>query len=271
MSNNMRDEIIQVLLATSCQSEGMTADAILQAVTHHQAESEPVAEVMHCYDHEGRDSVRVEVIDYGINPGDLLCRCPQPAAQVPDGWRGWCDVAEHGYPKDAQQVLFVLDGKTVAGAFIGGIFWYNNKKHAAALWRPFPEPLRPDEHRNLLSVALGAPRQDRDCCNQNPCAHPGVGPCDKPAPAAPSIAENREPEQYEIGIYGKAYDGPGKHRAYTHREQPDNFAAGRLGEAARAARPGGDLIDYGLSLLRQLQEQGFGVFEIGRPEPPEVE
>jgi len=267
MSNNMRDEIIQVLLATSCQSEGMTADAILQAVTHHQAESEPVAEVMHCYDHEGRDSVRVEVIDYGINPGDLLCRCPQPAAQVPDGWRGWCDVAEHGYPKDAQQVLFVLDGKTVAGAFIGGIFWYNNKKHAAALWRPFPEPLRPDEHRNLLSVALGAPRQDRDCCNQNPCAHPGVGPCDKPAPAAPSIAEKRE------WIHGAPmYEDDGGILHMPLAGCPNYLAVGFIDGDGCLRDQLGEPLDYGPeSVEKYTTLPDIPLAGVRHPEPPEVE
>lgn len=38
-----------------------------------------------------------------------------------------------------------------------------------------------------------------------------------------------------------------------------NVLAWRLGEACRAADPGGDLIDLGLSLLRELNEQGFDV------------
>lgn len=76
------------------------------------------------------------------------------------------------------------------------------------------------------------------------------------------IVEKREPEQYEIGIYGKAYDGPGKHRAYTYHHQPDNLAASKLGKVACEERSGGDSIDHGLSLLRQLQHAGFGVFEV---------
>ena len=39
----------------------------------------------------------------------------------------------------------------------------------------------------------------------------------------------------------------------------DNVLAWRLGEACRAAKPGGDLIDHGLSLLHALHEQGFDV------------
>jgi len=39
----------------------------------------------------------------------------------------------------------------------------------------------------------------------------------------------------------------------------DNVLAWRMGEACRAAKSGGDLIDLGLSLLRELNEQGFDV------------
>jgi len=69
----------------------------------------------------------------------------------------------------------------------------------------------------------------------------------------------------EIGIYGKAYDGPENVRAYTSQHQPDNLGAYNLGLALRAATkeaPNSDLIDAGLVLLRQLQDSGFGVFEI---------
>lgn len=41
----------------------------------------------------------------------------------------------------------------------------------------------------------------------------------------------------------------------------DNVIASRIGEACRAAskNPGGDLIDQGLELLKQLNEHGFDV------------
>ncbi|MBR8509620.1 hypothetical protein [Burkholderia cenocepacia] len=48
-------------------------------------------------------------------------------------------------------------------------------------------------------------------------------------------------------------------RVFTYRHQPNNVGAWRLGEACRAAKPGGDPIDHGLSLLKELQAKGFGV------------
>ena len=51
----------------------------------------------------------------------------------------WRDVAEE-LPQEAQEVLFVRGGKTVHGAWIGGIFWHNNRKMAAAKWMPLPLP-----------------------------------------------------------------------------------------------------------------------------------
>ena len=43
-------------------------------------------------------------------------------------------------PQEAQEVLFVRGGKTVHGAWIGGIFWHSNQKMAAAYWMPLPLP-----------------------------------------------------------------------------------------------------------------------------------
>lgn len=70
----------------------------------------------------------------------------------------------------------------------------------------------------------------------------------------------------KIGIYGKAYDSPETKRAYTYADQPDNLDAHKLGQAVNlsALTPGGDLIDQGLSLLRALSGEGFGVFEIDK-------
>ena len=51
----------------------------------------------------------------------------------------WRDVAEE-LPQEAQEVLFVRGGKTVHGAWIGGIFWHSNQKMAAAKWMPLPLP-----------------------------------------------------------------------------------------------------------------------------------
>lgn len=75
------------------------------------------------------------------------------AERVSEGWNGWRDVAVHGYPEAAQEVLFVHKGKTVHGAFIGEIFWHSNEKCVAALWRPLPTPLNHDEWRSLLAAA----------------------------------------------------------------------------------------------------------------------
>ena len=55
----------------------------------------------------------------------------------------WRDVAEE-VPQEAQEVLFVRDGKTVHGAWIGGIFWHSNQKMAAAKWMPLPLPPKPE-------------------------------------------------------------------------------------------------------------------------------
>ncbi|KGP00553.1 hypothetical protein JT27_15650 [Alcaligenes faecalis] len=67
-----------------------------------------------------------------------------------------------------------------------------------------------------------------------------------------------------LGNYGAAYDLPGKRRAYTYEHQPGNIKASRLGSACleAAAASAGDTIDRGLGLLKELQAQGFGVFDV---------
>lgn len=69
----------------------------------------------------------------------------------------------------------------------------------------------------------------------------------------------------KIGNYGAAFDGPCVKRAYTYEHQPGNVVALKLGRAAAQAsfERGGDFIDFGLSLLRALAEEGFGVFDAG--------
>lgn len=66
----------------------------------------------------------------------------------------------------------------------------------------------------------------------------------------------------KLGIRGRAYDAPSVCRAYTYTEQPNNDHACKLGKSASAVKAGGDYIDAGLSLLEQLQANGFGVFEL---------
>lgn len=51
----------------------------------------------------------------------------------------WLDVSVIK-PKEAQEVLFVKSNKVLFGAWIGGIFWHNNQKMAAAFWMPIPPP-----------------------------------------------------------------------------------------------------------------------------------
>ena len=61
------------------------------------------------------------------------------AADVIERAPRWRDVADE-LPQEAQEVLFVRGGKTVHGAWIGGIFWHSNQKMAAAYWMPLPLP-----------------------------------------------------------------------------------------------------------------------------------
>lgn len=60
-------------------------------------------------------------------------------------------------------------------------------------------------------------------------------------------------------------------KVFTYKDQPwDNVDAWRLGEACRKAaqNPGGDYIDGGLELLKQLQEKGFGVVKLEEAQHP---
>lgn len=70
-----------------------------------------------------------------------------------------------------------------------------------------------------------------------------------------------------LGSWGRAFDGPRTQRAYTYKEQPGNEVAWLLGSAVREAlkTPGGDPIDLGLSLLRELELRGLGVFTLNPP------
>ena len=69
--------------------------------------------------------------------GTYGCAClDRDSVQCVPRWR---DVADE-LPQEAQEVLFVRGGKTVHGAWIGGIFWHSNQKMAAAYWMPLPLP-----------------------------------------------------------------------------------------------------------------------------------
>lgn len=90
--------------------------------------------------------------------------------------------------------------------------------------------------------------------------------CTAPEPTAEDSSVVRDAvavPTIKLGLYGRAFDTPQTRRAYTYREQPDNIGAYKLGRAAAGTSPGGDSIDHGLSLLKELQAHGFGVFELG--------
>jgi len=48
----------------------------------------------------------------------------------------------------------------------------------------------------------------------------------------------------------------------TYRNQPNNVGAWGIGEACSKAKPGGDFIDHGLSLLQQLEAKGYGIVQL---------
>jgi hypothetical protein len=67
---------------------------------------------------------------------------------------------------------------------------------------------------------------------------------------------------HKVGMYGQAFDGPSTRRAYRYTHQPGNVAASQIGNALARAKMGGDSIDAGLSLLKELECGGFGVYEL---------
>jgi hypothetical protein len=81
----------------------------------------------------------------------------------------------------------------------------------------------------------------------------------------PRHETEQEPEACFIGTKGSAFDLPTTKRAYTYAEQPGNVASSKLGRALETARrcSAGDNIDAGLVLLKALQAEGFGVFQLG--------
>lgn len=66
----------------------------------------------------------------------------------------------------------------------------------------------------------------------------------------------------------RALSGEKAGRVFTYENQPGNVAASRMGGACRNAQPGGDSIDHGLSLLKELQACGFGIVSLD-PSSPE--
>lgn len=84
-------------------------------------------------------------------------------------------------------------------------------------------------------------------------------------PATSQESRHVEPVACFIGVKGSAFDLPTTKRAYSYAEQPGDAVAYKLGVAciAAALRSAVDSIDRGLGLLKELQTQGFGVFDIG--------
>lgn len=78
----------------------------------------------------------------------------------------WRDVIDE-LPQEAQEVLFVRGGKTVHGAWIGGIFWHSNQKMAAAKWMPMPKP-----------PEVGADSTAEPNCDRSQCGDFSPWPCD---------------------------------------------------------------------------------------------
>ena len=87
--------------------------------------------------------------------------------------------------------------------------------------------------------------------------------------AALAAAPAPAPLTVKLGSYGCAFDQPSDRRAYTYQHQPTNVKAWKIGEAHSRVEAGGDRIDRGLSLLNELQEKGFGVFELADALPAE--
>lgn len=73
------------------------------------------------------------------------------------------------------------------------------------------------------------------------------------------------PAYYPLGE--TIYTPPSEEVRFCYsRGQPNNINASRLGEACRRAaeKPGGDYIDGGLSLLKELEARGYGVFRFAK-------
>lgn len=51
-------------------------------------------------------------------------------------------------------------------------------------------------------------------------------------------------------------------RIFTFKDQPENLDAWAIGEARHNSKAGGDFIDGGLSLLKELQDRGYGIFKL---------
>lgn len=101
------------------------------------------------------------------------------------------------------------------------------------------------------------------CCNKEHCRAMLAAAPQATAEDSSVVGDAVAVPTIKLGLYGRAFDTPQTRRAYTYQHQPDNLDAYNLGRAAASTSPGGDNIDRGLSLLKELQAHGFGVFELG--------
>jgi len=96
-------------------------------------------------------------------------------------------------------------------------------------------------------------------------------------PIPPVQPAQQEPVACFIGTKGSAFDLPSTKRAYTYAEQPSNLPAYKLGKVVVSLnnKSFGDCLDAGLLLLKELQAEGFGVFDLGAeyaaPQPAQQE
>lgn len=102
---------------------------------HPAPQSQPIARVTGYY--AGR--CIIEPLDGKTVFSSGMAVYSAPVAAQPEQPMQWIDVSER-VPDEAQIVLFVLRGKVVVGAWIAGIFWYDNAKQVATAWMPLPPP-----------------------------------------------------------------------------------------------------------------------------------
>lgn len=76
-----------------------------------------------------------------------------------------------------------------------------------------------------------------------------------PAPAAVPVDGRSRQDAIDMDNGFRSYP-------WTYQNQPGNVGASALGTCARNAQPGGDSIDHGLSLLRELHLRGLGVVRV---------
>lgn len=108
--------------------------AVVVGHINEDGETFPVVTVDCDQYYEAQDSIKLARFYAAANPAAVLGLIER-LGEAPR----WRDVVDE-LPQEAQEVLFVRGGKTVHGAWVGGIFWHSNQQMAAAQWMPLPEP-----------------------------------------------------------------------------------------------------------------------------------